>query len=306
MDLEQDRQIRLAAFDWLSKQVDLHGQVLPRSLLQRGFQSCGERIPLMSPQGIFKPAVMSLPLTITTVYSGPYDDTYTSDGLLAYKYRGTDPRHPDNVGLRTLMERGIPLVYFHAILKGKYVAAWPVYVVGDLPQSLTFTVALDDDRYSLGSIEDRAEGEVGEAGELARRIYVTSTFRRRLHQQSFRERVLRAYREQCALCRLRHVELLDAAHIIPDADPEGEPSVTNGLALCKLHHAAFDRHFLGITPDYTVEVRADILDEEDGPMLRYGLQGLHRQRILYPSSKSARPDRRFLERRYELFRSAKQ
>jgi hypothetical protein len=52
--------------------------------------------------------------------------------------------------------------------------------------------------------------------------------------------VLAAYRHQCSLCRLKHEELLDAAHIIPDADPEGEPVVSNGLALCRLHHSAFD------------------------------------------------------------------
>ncbi|MEJ2147755.1 MAG: HNH endonuclease, partial [Acidobacteriota bacterium] len=233
-----------------------HGEVLPRALLQKGFDFRGRRIPLMSPKGIFKPADMSLPLTITTVYQGPYRDSFTEDGLLAYKYRGTDPRHPDNVGLRDLMARRIPLIYFHAILKGKYLAAWPVYIEADLPQALTFTVALDDDRFLVGARQEQGEDEAAEdAGDLARRIYVTSTFRRRLHQQSFRERVLRAYREQCALCRLRHAELLDAAHILPDRDPEGVPTVENGLALCKLHHAAFDRHFLGITPDYIVQVR---------------------------------------------------
>ena len=40
-----------------------------------------------------------------------------------------------------------------------------------------------------------------------------------------------------ALCRLRHQELLDAAHITPDGDAEGEPVISNGVALCKLHHA---------------------------------------------------------------------
>ena len=99
-------------------------------------------------------------------------------------------------------------------------------------------------------------------------------FRQRLHQRSFRERVLRAYREQCALCRLRHQELLDAAHIVPDTEPGGDPIVPNGLSLCKLHHAAFDRHFVGVRGHYVVEVRPDLLEEHDGPMLVHGLQGL--------------------------------
>ena len=84
------------------------------------------------------------------------------------------------------------------------------------------------------------------------------------------------------MCRLRHEELLDAAHIIPDADPEGEPVVSNGLALCKIHHAAFDRQFLGITPDYVIEVRKDILQETDGPMFQHGLKDMHNTPLWVP------------------------
>jgi hypothetical protein len=54
--------------------------------------------------------------------------------------------------------------------------------------------------------------------------------------------------------------------------------VTNGLALCTLYHAAFDRDVIGITPDYVVEVRRDVLEQEDGPMLIHGLQGFHGSR----------------------------
>jgi len=123
-------------------------------------------------------------------------------------------------------------------------------------------------------------------------------------RQSFRERVLAAYHQQCALSRLRHDELLDAAHIVPDGEEGGEPVIPNGLALCKLHHAAFDRYFLAIRPDYTVEVRRSILDEHDGPMLRHGLQGLHNTVIHAPRSPRHRPDPALLARRYERFRKA--
>ena len=87
--------------------------------------------------------------------------------------------------------------------------------------------------------------------------------------------MLRAYRDECTLCRLRHRDLLDAAHIVPDADPEGEPTVKNGLALCKIHHAAFDRLIIGIRPDYVVEVQRNVLEQIDGPMLKHRFQGLH-------------------------------
>jgi putative restriction endonuclease len=106
------------------------------------------------------------------------------------------------------------------------------------------------------------------------------------------------------LCRLRHLELLDAAHITPDTDPEGEPHVSNGLALCKLHHAAFDGFFFTVTPEYRVEVRPSILAESDGPMLIVGLQQIHGQAIQLPSKTAQRPEQSRLERRYELFLQA--
>ena len=96
-----DRKVRIAAFNWLAEQVRIHGDVLPRSILETGFEFENHRIPLVSPQGIFKPRLLpNIPLSITTTPKGPYDDSFDSDGLLLYRYRGTDPQHRDNAGLR--------------------------------------------------------------------------------------------------------------------------------------------------------------------------------------------------------------
>lgn len=293
-----DHQVRVAAFEWLERQIGVRGDVLPREILAAGFEFRGNRVPLVAPQGIFKPKIIDLPLTITTTTQGPYNDSFGKDGLLKYRYRGTDPQHRDNRGLREALFQSVPLVYFHGVVPGKYLAVWPVYIVGDEPQTLTFTVAVDD-RAAVNT-DDHAVAETA----TGRRAYVTSIVRQRLHQRGFRERVLHAYREQCAICRLRHVELLDAAHIIPDADDEGLPVVNNGISLCKLHHAAYDRLFIGISPDYIVDVRADLLDEIDGPMLQHGLKELHGQSLILPRKSSDRPDRDRLDARYQLYRSA--
>jgi putative restriction endonuclease len=129
-------------------------------------------------------------------------------------------------------------------------------------------------------------------------------FRQRLHQTEFRERVVRAYQHHCAVCRLKRDELLEAAHIVPDADPLGSPSVRNGVALCRLHHAAFDRCLIGINTDCVVEVRRDVLEDSDGPMLIHGLQRFHGSALFLPRSAAERPDRQLLEVRYEQFRRA--
>jgi len=296
MQVGLDEAIRLRAFNWLKEQEAVHGDVLPRTLLERGFEFEGERIPLVGPQGIFKPRYLDLPLSIATAPEGPYDDRDDPQGYLLYRYRGTNPSHRDNEGLRQAMVEAKPLAYFYGLSRGRYRATWPVYIVGDDPASLTFTVVADD----VASTGISSPPPVTEA----RRAYVTTIVRQRLHQRSFRERVIQAYREQCSLCRLRHYELLDAAHIIPDTEPQGVPSISNGISLCKLHHAAFDGLLLGITPDYTAEIRQDVLEEKDGPMLQHGLKELHGTRILLPRDKQSWPDANALDHRYQLFMRA--
>jgi len=299
----RDQRIRAAAFEFLGQLTARYGEVLPATQLRAGFAYEGHRVPLMGPQGIFKPALLDLPLSITTVpvvagRARPYQDELGGDGLLQYKYRGVDADHRDNRGLREVMRRPLPLIYFHGVEPGQYLPEWPVFIVGDDPQGLTFTVAVDD---PLASQVELAY----ELPDVGRRAYVTRLARQRLHQVAFRHRVLRAYRESCAMCRLHHADLLDAAHILPDGHPDGEPITANGLALCKLHHAAFDRNIVGIRPDSVIEIRHDIVDEIDGPMLRHGLQDLHGRRLMVvPRAEADRPKAEFLSERYQLFRAA--
>ena len=113
---------------------------------------------------------------------------------------------------------------------------------------------------------------------------------------------MRAYDTRCAVCAIRHSQLLDAAHITADADERGEPVTSNGLALCKIHHGAFDAGIMGIRPNLTLHVRADVLAEVDGPMLRHGIQAHHDQSLMVvPTARRDRPDSVRLEERYSLF-----
>ena len=292
-----DEQIRLTAFDWLRDQTQKYDQVLSIELLRKGFVFNNDRIPLVAPQGIYKPRVMELPLSITTAPLSQYGDAFRLDEYLNYKYRGDNIHHRDNVGLRECMKQGIPLVYLLGLVPGKYLPVWPVYIIDDDPANLSFTVAVDD----LSSLI-KDEGKVKEPD--GRKLYITTMIKVRLHQQAFREKVLYAYKSQCALCRLKHSELLDAAHIIPDGEPESKPTVDNGLSLCKLHHAAFDKYFIGITPDYIIEVRKDILEEFDGPMLQHGLKELNKNKIFVPSKRLEKPNPDFLDIRYQRFKNA--
>lgn len=297
MDLERERLAREYAFRHLEALVASHGDVLRRSMLAEGFVFHGTRIPLISQRGIWKPRSLELPVSITTSPKDPYGDEVYDDGFLHYRYFGDDPAHPDNAGLRTTMELAVPLVYFHGVEPGWYQPVWPALIHHDDPGTSTFTVALEDPRAIRPDLSDDTVDDVA-------RAYTTSRALHRLHQTKFRTRVLTAYRDTCAVCRLRDFpDLLDAAHIKSDATG-GLAQVSNGLALCKIHHAAFDRHVLGIRPDYVIEFNREVLRREDGPMLQHGLQGAHRKEIHRPYSKTKQPDRELLEERYELFRAA--
>jgi putative restriction endonuclease len=200
--------------------------------------------------------------------------------------------HPDNVALRRAHELKVPLIWFYGVATGLYLPRYPVWLVDDKPEELQVTVALDETQLHLAHA-----GVI----DLNQRRYAERLTRQRLHQPVFRERVIQAYETSCAMCRLRHAALLDAAHILADRHPQGIPAVSNGLALCKIHHAAYDQNILGVRPDYVIEVRTDILEEVDGPMLRYGLQEMHGLSLTLPPKRTDHPDRYAIEERYEAF-----
>jgi putative restriction endonuclease len=263
----------------------------------------GVRVPLMDIQrGIRKPRMLQAALSFRTVYASspdrrPYADERGPDGYQRYKWRGEDASHPENVALRRAMHSRLPLIWFQGIAQGLYLPIFPVWLVAEEQTLHQFVVALD-----IEQMETWGPSENETVVEL-RRAYADRIVRERLHQPVFRAQVLAAYDNRCALCRLRHRELLDAAHIRSDS-LGGEPVVTNGIAMCKIHHAAFDVLLMAVRPDYAIEVRRDILSEEDGPTLRHALQGLHGERIEVPRQRAARPNTALLEERYEQFRAA--
>jgi putative restriction endonuclease len=296
-----ESQVRAALFEWLEKESGRNGGIFTRQQLLNDFSVAGERIALVGPRGIWIPKQFeSIPISITTASRGPYEDSIDENLLIRYKYFGNDPNHRDNVGLKQAMLTQTPLVYFLSPSPDNYQALWPVYIIEDHPETLSVTAEIKA-AYSPSVLGDiMPEG----VGEMDGRQYRSAVMRQRIHQQAFRIRVLYAYDDNCTACYIKHTELLDAAHIIPDGKPHGEPVVPNGLSLCKIHHAAFDSNILGINPNYIIEIRGDVLKEHDGPMLKHGLQELNGQKIILPRSKKDWPDKERLDWRHEEFRRA--
>lgn len=302
MEHSFDSEVRAATFARVQQLRTRFGGRIPREELNSGITLDGQRIPIWNYQkGIFKPAALGrggAALSIQTSADSPYADEHDADaGHFIYKYRGTDPKHPDNAALRAAMLQQRPLVYLVAVDPGFYDAITPVYVTGDHELELQFTLVADQ----MNALNDVRPTDQA----VYRREYATRAVMQRLHQVHFRRIVLRAYRETCAICRLRHVNLLDAAHILRDRHPKGEPTVSNGLGLCKIHHSAFDSNILGIDPDVRVHIREDVLREKDGPMLKHGLQELHGTRLIVPTRIADRPNQDFLLERFAEFRTAR-
>lgn len=294
----RDEDVRTSCFLALAVLQAQFGEELPNDpALKQGFSFWGTRVPFLNYQkGIYRAAVQRGPaaLSIQTSAKSPYDDDEETTGGFLYAYRAGDVDQPDNRALRAAHDLGVQIVYFVATKPGSYQALYPWWVTDDDPAQQRVTLRPG----KLAGPMD--EPEPATIDNPLEREYAVREVRARLHQGRFRGVVLPAYRNQCAICRLKEARLLDAAHIVGDADLHGEPVVSNGLSLCTIHHRAFDQDLVGISPDYEVRVARRLLEDEDGPMLEI-LKGSHGVTIELPRSRASRPDPERLATRFERF-----
>jgi putative restriction endonuclease len=286
---EEFRQLVMAA---VAERTAANGGVISRAELSALLLANGEtRRVIDTSKGIWNPRDLVATLSIVSSPTGPYDDRHVDGGLFHYDYRAGSTEG-DNTKLRRAFELGLPVILLTKIDNGIYVPTLPTYVVADDIKNRQFLLVLDESLRFLANPLSPSTAE---------KRYAERVVQARLHQPVFRGRVIRAYRATCAICSLKHADLLDAAHIIGDGEDGGDPIVTNGLSLCKIHHAAYDRNLLGISPDYTVHLDKDLLDEIDGPMLRHGLQEMHGRSLILPIKRNELPDRERLSVRFEHF-----
>lgn len=304
----EDIAFRETIFAWLRAR-EIHKPFFTRDDLAE-FEFGGSKRRLLGPfTGIWSIGKLSRgAIGISTAYvpegsRRPYEDEVGSDGFLRYKWRGTDPMQADNQALRYAMENGLPVVWYVGIgfVPGTktqlYKAEYPVYLIGEEAQNCQFVVAMEAEQQLLPA------NEPPEVQEIARR-YNTRIAKVRYHQPVFRARVIHAYEERCAVCRLPFPELLDAAHIRPDA-AGGSTKVSNGLSLCKIHHGAYDANIMGISPDYTIEIKESVLATFDGPTLQFSLKEMHGEKLRQvPTDKPNRPDPELLAERFDAFQKA--
>ena len=149
--------------------------------------------------------------------------------------------------MRAALAEQVPLIWFYGVEPSIFNAIFPVWLTAEEPEHSQFVLALTDAQLTVRP--NTAVEETFSGGTTHRRDQAAPAPARVRQPGHVGVRYT-----PCAVCSLGHRELLDAAHIIPDNEPLGLPVVPNGLALCKIHHAAYDRNILGIRPDYVIEV----------------------------------------------------
>jgi putative restriction endonuclease len=201
----------------------------------------GHAIHLKGQSGIFKPAELNDPLSLTTTIASKHTRDVIEGTCVQYDYVSRDF---ENESLKRCADAELPLIYFLQVTRRptpEYVVFAPVYVVNWDDESRRFLVDLSEQRPS--EIAARATRQLGLFRATSREVdksYLTSSVQQRLDAARFRNRVLESSRG-CAICGLRERALLDAASI--------------GVALCAIHHRAFNAGILTIDDEGVVHVR---------------------------------------------------
>jgi putative restriction endonuclease len=119
---------------------------------------------------------------------------------------------------------------------------------------------------------------------------------RKLRDVGFRKRVLAAYEYHCAVCGIQ-LRLVEAAHIIPVSHDSSTDETRNGLALCALHHKAYDQALVAVVDDYSIRVNHQQAKDLQNQGLSGGLANFSqnlRPSILLPLAISDHPHIEYL------------
>lgn len=289
---QEEAAIRGAVFDWLDGRQRA-GQYEFSHLELKAFHYRGERIPLLDTgRGIRNPATFAATLTLmTTAKAHPYGDEIAADGSIVYSLQRDE--EGDNVKLFIAAEERAPMLYLKGIRQGVFVPYYPV-VIERVDLSSRHVVLRE-----IGAAVDF----VPHAMEVimdARR-YGEAVVRTRQHQRAFRAKVLNAYADQCVVCRLDVRKVLDAAHIAGDTDEHGVPEIWNGMAMCALHHRAYDSDVMGIDADYRIHIESSVMEPRATGLKSEGLQLIHGRQIQLPGKRTHRPSQELLDARFKKF-----
>lgn len=153
----------------------------------------------------------------------------------------------------------------------------------------------------IATTEENVPDEMLNSLPIERQVVVRTVATRR-RESSFRTRVLSAYEHHCAICDVQ-LDLLEAAHIIPVKSSESNDLTSNGMALCYLHHKAYDHALLGVDERYRVIRNDKVLSRLERRRRLDGLENFLdalKPTIRLPDAPANRPRPEHLRRGMEL------
>lgn len=244
---------------------------------------------------------------------GPYGDSVTS-GEFEYIGEGqTGDQSTSSPGNSTLIEAVDAEFPVHFFYKDSGASDWEYQGLVDVQdwtleerdgrEVIVFTLAHRSDSEAdsvspggevVSTERTRLEAALNQPPQLTEANEEYTETRRTARNTAFTALVREAYENTCAVCGAQretpngHPEV-EAAHIYPK-HRGGADDLRNGIAVCKLHHWAFDAGWFAIGEDFEISV-ADIPERQG----YYEFKQLEGTQIKLPTNVAARPATMYLE-----------
>lgn len=155
----------------------------------------------------------------------------------------------------------------------------------------------------VNTLDSATDAQI-DAIDSPQRRTTLQTLKRKYREHDFAARVLTAYAHRCALCGVQ-LKLVEAAHIVPVAADGSTDETSNGVALCSLHHRAFDTNLVSFNERYEVEVGARRVERLRSADLARGLREFRKAllpALILPADRRDYPAKDYIERARSLRR----
>jgi putative restriction endonuclease len=166
---------------------------------------------------------------------------------------------------------------------------------GKVPSEADLLTKLSEDP------DEVADEEIDEEVSEKRKFAILST-KRAMRALDFSRRILSAYEQRCAVCGVQ-LRLVDGSHILPVAHPDSTDQTANGVALCALHHRAYDRGLVTFDAKFKVHINEPMVEKLVNEDRADGLSSFKkalRPFISIPANKRDWPAARFVEKANRL------
>ncbi len=145
------------------------------------------------------------------------------------------------------------------------------------------------------------EGEIDSGVAEKRKRALVSTWKA-VRANDFSRRVLTVYSHRCAMCGVQ-LRLIEGAHILPVGEKGSTDRTSNGVALCALHHKAYDQSLVTFDKDFKTHVNEPMVVALKTENKAAGLSRFRsalRPILISPPAKSDRPNPKYVAQANKL------